>query len=450
MADTASTWQTTISAIVVHPSEPCLLLMPQDHGWSLPVAHLDGRLWSPEVEQVNHLLRQTLGFECIVLRCASVTIDREAQRLAVLYVVEPRQALLPDSNRWVDRAALADLTLAVPEQQATIAAYLDQSADSVASDLRPAWARPGWFAAAEAWIAAQLMRLDYTLAAPVEQVKCWGISCVLRARTTSGDLYFKVASTLPLFGDEPRLMEALAAHSEHVPAPLAIEPQQGWMLLADVGPDLRAAKDPAAWATALRLHGQLQQAFVDRQETLIAIGCLDRRLDQLAAQATRLLAEVEVEEQFTAEQRARLQTLAPRFGEMCEQLARAGVPYTLVHGDLHGGNIALRDGQYLFFDWTDSCITHPFFDLVTMLDDAAGHLDRQACTDLRDAYLSVWSNYGSPEQIVEIWSLAEPLGALHQAISYDYIMKSLEPASKHEMAGGVAYWLRKVLDAMPA
>ena len=53
------------------------------------------------------------------------------------------------------------------------------------------------------WIEAQLLELDYKQLAPVECIKSSGISCILKVRTTSGNIYFKEASTLPLFCDEP-------------------------------------------------------------------------------------------------------------------------------------------------------------------------------------------------------------------------------------------------------
>jgi len=53
------------------------------------------------------------------------------------------------------------------------------------------------------------------------------------------------------------------------------------------------------------------------------------------------------------------------------------------------------------------------------------------------------------ERLREMWRLAEPLGALHQVVSYQHIVAALEPTSRPEMAGGVVDWLRRLIKAMP-
>jgi hypothetical protein len=58
------------------------------------------------------------------------------------------------------------------------------------------------------------------------------------------------------------------------------------------------------------------------------------------------------------------------FLALIDEAASLGIPDTLVHGDLHAGNIGLRGGRSVFFDWTDACVAQPFLDLVTFLDES--------------------------------------------------------------------------------
>jgi hypothetical protein len=51
----------------------------------------------------------------------------------------------------------------------------------------------------------------------------------------------------------------------------------------------------------------------------------------------------------------------------------------------------------------------------------------------------------SLERLRQVWALAQPFGALHQAISYAHIVAGLEATARHEVAWGIPYWLRKVL-----
>jgi aminoglycoside phosphotransferase (APT) family kinase protein len=121
------------------------------------------------------------------------------------------------------------------------------------------------------------------------------------------------------------------------------------------------------------------------------------------------------------------------------------VPQTLVHGDLHTGNVALIEGKMLFFDWTDACIAHPFFDVMLTIN---WEEDAEIQVRLRDQYLSLWTAYEPMARLLELWSLAHPLFALHHAISYQHIVAGLEATAKHELIAWPSYWLRKVLNYM--
>ena len=179
--------------------------------WSLPHFRLEQYVWFGAVSQIAQAMRRELGVDVAILGCVYACADGDARRNELIYTLEPQSQAwaLPPGGRWVDRPALAGLPLAQPEQRPMIERYLAEAESGAIPALRPPWARPGWFAAASAWIESQLARRGYTLVAQVEQVKSWGISCILRARTASGDFYLKQASILPLFADEPALTQAL-------------------------------------------------------------------------------------------------------------------------------------------------------------------------------------------------------------------------------------------------
>jgi hypothetical protein len=112
---------------------------------------------------------------------------------------------------------------------------------------------------------------------PVEQVKSWGISCILRAHTDAGDVYFKVASSLPLFGHEPALMRGLSAlYPDDIPAPLSIDAQRRWMLLADFGAPIGWKAPVETQEAMLHRYGGLQRDAASRLDDLLALGCIDR------------------------------------------------------------------------------------------------------------------------------------------------------------------------------
>jgi Ser/Thr protein kinase RdoA (MazF antagonist) len=174
-------------------------------------------------------------------------------------------------------------------------------------------------------------------------------------------------------------------------------------------------------------------------------------VDLVAEQIDELLAEDQALSVLEPAEREQLRGFGSQIGRICEQLARYAVPQTLVHGDLHLGNIALQDDKYTLFDWTDACIAHPFFDLITVLnhaDEMEGSL-AETQTILCDAYLAGWLGYEPIEQLHKACALALPLGALHQAVSYQHILAGVEAAARAEWEGAIGYWLRKSLELLP-
>ncbi|MDJ0708661.1 MAG: phosphotransferase [Leptolyngbyaceae cyanobacterium MO_188.B28] len=105
-------------------------------------------------------------------------------------------------------------------------------------------------------------------------------------------------------------------------------------------------------------------------------------------------------------------------------------PLTLVHGDLHFNNIASRGDNYIFFDWTDACIAPPFFDMMTLF--FVDNPKDDSVVELRHTYLSEWLLYASMEALLQAWEIARPLCALHYAVTNQYLVKNLEPRTKHE------------------
>ena len=449
MTETDSLWRTTIHVILPTHTGARLLLLPGALGWSLPVVHLPEQVWLSEVGALREAIATELGIHTAVLRCAWASEDdvqRLSEAILVLDRVDTTWQASPDSA-WVDRDALTNLTLALPLQRPLLESVLAELDGQPLPTLRPPWARPGWLVEASVWVERELARLGYETLAPVQQFRSWGISAILRVSTTQGDVYFKVANAWPLSAHEPLVMQTLADwYPQQIPAPLTIDNDRRWMLLRDFGPALRGNPDLDAWTAALQAYVPLQRDTADRLDTLWAIGCADRRLETLPAWVDFLVADAETLALIEPQEADRLIALGPHLKELAAKLSDYRLPSTLVHGDLHPGNIAAQQGGYLFYDWTDACIAHPFMDLITVLEETDTLPDQALATArLRDAYLSLWTDYEPQDRLMEAWSLAEPLAALHQVISYRNIYGILEPGTKMEFARGLKYWVRRLL-----
>jgi len=446
-------WSSDVYGVLLHPDRRHVLLLPGAQGWALPQVRLHEHVWPRQVAQPCALLETALGLPLNVVRCAGVwTEERPAPRVEVLYLLEARGGgtAQPAVGQWVaGEDVIAALPLARPQHRALIAACMAEAAQGASAPLRPDWQRAGWFGAATAWIEEQVRLVGRTLCAPVEQVRVQGTTCVLHGRATGGDVYFKVAAALPLWADEPALTEGLARlYPEHVVGPLARAPEQRWMLLDDLGAPLGTTPEVAVWTRWLRQFAALQQHSASRVDELLALGCVDRRVPQLAGQIAPFLNDASALAGLEAQERDQLRRWGPWLEEMCAQLTASALPPTLVHGDLHPGNIVPVAQSFRFFDWTDGCVACPLFDLVTVQDAAEAIVGTAAWASLRESYLALWTAYERLDRLRALWVLAEPLGYLHDALSYHQVVQALEPDSRWEVDGMVPFLLGKVVQCL--
>ncbi|MEZ4621103.1 MAG: phosphotransferase [Caldilineaceae bacterium] len=228
-----------------------------------------------------------------------------------------------------------------------------------------------------------------------------------------------------------------------MPQTLAIDAARDWSLLADFGAEIGWEAPVETREAALSAFAQLQIDSASQIDELLAHGCVDRRLPKLIEEIAPLFDDPTMVAMIDPAQQQRLLAAAPRLVERCNQMAAYNVPATLVHGDLHMSNVARRDGHFVFFDWSDACVAHPFLDMIAILHEK----DPVVRSRLRDAYLALWTDYEPMERLLELWQLAYPICALHQAISYRYIAHHVESGSNHAMIGwAMPFWLGKILE----
>ena len=407
-----------ITAVVVRASDQAVLMLPS----GLPRVEFTEKVWFPDVEPVLNALA---GIEAAVLTCLSEE--------PMIYLMVSTGAV-PEDARWVHDV----------DDPAVVAArqHLALPADS---PVTPAWTMPDWYDEALPWIAEHV-------AGSWTQVRSWGLSNVLRI---NGDVYFKALAhsstirpagpdALPLlFAHEPLLLQKLSEDRPgSVPEPLAIDEKRAWMLLPDLGPPLAGEADIAVWIDALQGHARLQRSYVDQMDRLFEFSCVDRRLAVLEAELDRLLGPNPATDRLEPAERALLPRRAEQLREAITELAAIGVPETLLHGDLHPRNVAVRDGRALSFDWTDGSVSHPFLDLVTFAEERSPISQDKRLTD---AYLAEWEEFASPADLRRALELANELGALHQTMTSLHLPDHLSGPSRESMFRGAVWWLRQLL-----
>jgi hypothetical protein len=452
-------WRTCLRWVVAHPHRPEVLLARRDGALVLPETERPGQVWTADPAEVLPALVELLGADALLLDCLDDDQDPAArvQRATLLAVPRGARPAPPEGMAWVGRAGLAGVAAGGPATDAAVAARVVEALErGPGGDPGQPWAARGWFAEAEGWLRSTMDGLGRPVTGTVRQARVWRLSCVLRAPTTGGDVWFKANTTSPLFVNEGVVMGHLAGlFPGQVPAPLAVEPDRGWMVLADFGEEVGWEAPLEVVEEVARTYAGMQVAAAGHVGRLLDAGCLDRRLDRLAAQAQAWLPAVEATAELpgidaatwlSGDEQAGLRAAVPRVQVRCAELAGYAVPPSLVHGDLHLSNVARGPAGYLFFDWTDACVAHPFLDLATIRRGTAftdpTHED-ELRERLRQAYLPAWASFEPPARLARAFELAAPLGALHQAVSYRSL--ATRPPMDPHMAQSTAWWLRQVL-----
>ena len=84
MSTTPPAWQSHYHIILLHPSEPHILLLPEQHGWRLPSFHKEE---PTHLSEISDAMQRQLGIDAIVLYCASHRGDRENAGQELIYVL---------------------------------------------------------------------------------------------------------------------------------------------------------------------------------------------------------------------------------------------------------------------------------------------------------------------------------------------------------------------------
>jgi hypothetical protein len=315
-------------------------------------------------------------------------------------------------------------------------------------DGRAPWFWPGWVREVDVWVEALAAEHGYTRVEEAEIVKIWSLSAVRRypverdgVRT---DLWFK--ATCSGFHSEPALTAQVRDIDPAVtPGLLGVDAARAWMLMEPI-PDA-ADETPADLAPGIGLRlAQLQLASLDRREALVGAGAPVRGLEA-TIEGLHLCVHDSVERSMMSE---KLQEDARRIEPVVVDRLRTfwahGLPETLSHGDLHLGNVSWVEDRPVFFDWTDTCLTHPFLDARHLADSAAE-------TGGPDAHRAVWEAYAEPWRAAHpdldldaIWEDSRVPEMVFQMISYEQIYRAQPEVSRWELATIVVEVLGRLVE----
>ncbi|MCW3817796.1 aminoglycoside phosphotransferase family protein [Micromonospora sp. DR5-3] len=377
-----------------------------------------------------------------------VLVDRDGAPLGALPAFDVPEPWWQQVGAIVDEARRRhDLEVAVlrllaadrPEPPGGHLTYLGQVTappavplEPVAVDLAPhplraPWAEPGGPARSLAWATAELHRLGRPVTA-VEQHRTWNLSAIWRLDGDHGSAWLKQVPVF--FRHEATVLRWLAAAAPGTAPTLLAADDTGRILLDHAPGEDRYAADDTERAAIAADHHTVQLAAADDVSALLTAGVPDLRGPALAGWIRDRLAPHD------------LSVAADLLADLDDRLAevrRCGLPDTLVHGDLHPGNVRGDGVRRVMIDWGDSFVGHPAFDILRLTET----LDPAAAAPLLHAWAARWradAPGSDPHRAVD---LLRPVAPLRMAAVYAMFLAGIEPSEHPYHAGDVPACLKR-------
>jgi aminoglycoside phosphotransferase (APT) family kinase protein len=275
---------------------------------------------------------------------------------------------------------------------------------------------------------------------PTVPRKVWSFSAVLEVPCDPTPVWFK--GSAPHFHAEPALTRLVAGMlPKHAPPLIAVDEDRAWLLLEEMaGADEEQEEGPpkGLGAAAGRIAATLHLRSLDHLDEIEAVGVPVRGVVETMHGFDEVLATSVELDQLTAEELAAARGARDDLRAAADELASMGLPETLVHGDLHPGNVAHDGDTLVLYDWSDAAVSHPLLDLAHLTH----RLPDDEAAQARAAYAEVWRAAYPDVDYDRALLLAAHVNAAYQVVSYEQIYRAQEGASYWEMKGVVASILR--------
>lgn len=277
--------------------------------------------------------------------------------------------------------------------------------------LRPDYAKPGGPTRSLAW-AARVLDEPIEVA---QQQRTWNLSAIWRLTTAGGEVMW--LKQVPHFF---RHEAAVLTYLDHLP--LHAFDSAGRMLMGNIpGSDLYEAAYPVREQIAGDMVAiQLRVAGAAEIDSLLGAGVPDQRGHRLADRLRPLLDEAWINERLDA-------------------ATGCGLPDTLVHGDLHPGNVVGTPTDRTIIDWGDSFLGHPAFDILRL----AERLSEPETVRLYAFWAELWRAAVPGCDPLGAIEALRPVAAARMALVYADFLANIEPSEHPYHSQDVEIWLAK-------
>jgi hypothetical protein len=314
------------------------------------------------------------------------------------------------------------------------------------------WDEPDWLDRAALWTTSQLSRQGIEPRGELTLARTRPWAAVASIDTGEGRLWFKEPA--PVMGFEAALTAVVSERSPH-DGPEVVAWEGTWLLTRDAGPQLRGllqadATRAPAWEDILRRYAELQLAHIGDAVELRTLGVPDKRPRALLADYRRLVRDVRALDAVPVE-RSRLASLQPALEQAVAALD-GPLPMTLIHEEVHEGNVFVLDGHARILDWGEGAVSHPFAGLTNTLRDIAYRRglepDSAEILRLRDVYLEPWTRFAPLDKLRPMFAHGYLLGMLCRAVTWEGFLATASQEVRDEYDRNAAIWLDILREAV--
>ena len=256
---------------------------------------------------------------------------------------------------------------------------------------------------------------------------------------------------------EARLVAHLAelAPGQVVPV-LAADADRDLLLTADGGAtvrDQRRSGDVELWTRIVSDAAVLQRRVAD---SVVALGLTvlapADTVTYVADAVGRLRALPDGDpRRLDPAVAARLEDLLPTVDRWSDRVEDLGLPLTLVHNDLHDGNVVDVGGSLRFFDFGDAVVGDPLTNLLVPMEALADALgagpNDPRLHRVADAALEVWSDLAPMAELRAALPAALQLGRVARVESWRRCVATMTPRERAQFGSAPADWLGTLLPA---
>ncbi len=281
------------------------------------------------------------------------------------------------------------------------------------------------------WAEASLVSKGYVLKDSFADIQITPWSKVKRLFTAEGYIYLKeMPSTLSL---EPVIVRILYEQFHaNVPIIIDVNIELNCFIMKDSGKQLRELFKinfkSNLLIQAIKKYTYIQKGVADADQinTFLELGVPDWRLSQLPILYNQLINKEDLlkEDGMNTHELDRLHELAEEFSSWCQFLSYYKIPETIDHCDFHDGNILQQNNtnKITIIDWGETVITHPFFSLISCLNNVAHryHLNENDKTyiKLQHTCFENWLATDIKNNLSEAILLTKKLQPVYRALGF--------------------------------